>query len=558
MNKTITMLAMATIVAAMTASADVIFTDDFESDAASAPANDTLYAEWFFDNTIAGDANSITEENEHRIFASGAGGGGFQSQGWISSYSNAFIYVDLGLAVANTNYTAIALIDAETSVASSTVNYQMDLLLGDSYGTAISVAQISGSESGGTDGKQPSEFKRLDYISGAVSETDHLFLQITRTGGSPFIYVDDVSVEIVEEFVPQILSFTASPEAVVSNETSTLSWATLYADALTLEPGSINVTGLTSTDVVITTNITYSLIATSASGSVTNTVDITSLPPEPDVTMLWRRDWEQLGHNAEVDNNNLDGGPVSAVEVGTQDFTLSGGTLRTFDSASVGGFDLISTVNVDPFDAIIEITDVQYAAGIEHTLEFVIGTGASSGLNGAWIVEYGTMSDGTFTVLPSVDAGTATYSFDTAADGPLNADENFQDNTNFSALFGYNVGGRIQTLVVDAPDTVNGQNVAVRIVVTASENWAGYTDMALYSTSDPLEPVGEISISNLASGDVAITWDTASGQAYDVQTNANLVVPNWGTMDSVIGNGGSITVTSATDQVELFYQVISQ
>ena len=57
---------------------------------------------------------------------------------------------------------------------------------------------------------------------------------------------------------------------------------------------------------------------------------------------------------------------------------------------------------------------------------------------------------------------------------------------------------------------------------------------------------------------MAITWDTTAGQAYDVQTNGNLIVPNWGVYDSVVGDGGSITVTSSTAQAELFYKVTSE
>jgi hypothetical protein len=199
-------------------------------------------------------------------------------------------------------------------------------------------------------------------------------------------------------------------------------------------------------------------------------------------SVVWRRDWEQLAANTTITDTNLDGAGGGGVDIGTQDFTVVSGPLRTFNSANVGGFDLISTGSTGVFEATVEITDVQYASASELTLDFVIGTGSSTGRNGAWFVEYGTISGGVFTALPTVDAGSATYAFDTAAEAALTEDENFGDDTNNSVLFGYNVGGRLQQLSVVANDAVSGQNVAIRFGITSSAQYAGFTDMALTGT----------------------------------------------------------------------------
>ncbi|MCK4565136.1 MAG: hypothetical protein KAU94_10740, partial [Verrucomicrobia bacterium] len=68
--------------------------------------------------------------------------------------------------------------------------------------------------------------------------------------------------------------------------------------------------------------------------------------------------------------------------------------------------------------------------------------------------------------------------------------------------------------------------------------------------------IGEITITGpLAGGGLVISWDTALGQDYNVETNGNLIIPSWGVYDSVVGDGGGMSVTSATDQAVLFYKV---
>jgi len=198
MKKIMTAVSVAAFVA-MSAGAQLIFTDDFQSDAVDNPAPNTLTAGWIFNNTVAGNANSVTDKNEHRISDAPAKGSKIGSKGWISAVPNAFIYVDLGRATASTNYLATVFIDVETSDAKKVINYQVDLLIGADYASAVSVASVSGTEKGGEDGKHPDEFKKVKYTTGPVAATDHIFLQVKRTGEKerPFIFVDDVTVEIV-------------------------------------------------------------------------------------------------------------------------------------------------------------------------------------------------------------------------------------------------------------------------------------------------------------------------------------------------------------------------
>ncbi len=70
------------------------------------------------------------------------------------------------------------------------------------------------------------------------------------------------------------------------------------------------------------------------------------------------------------------------------------------------------------------------------------------------------------------------------------------------------------------------------------------------------DPIGTIVIAGPLAGNLmTLSWDTSATQIYNVETNANLVVPNWGVADTVVGTGGGITVTTSVDQVEMFYKV---
>jgi len=329
---------------------------------------------------------------------------------------------------------------------------------------------------------------------------------------------------------------------------ATLSWDVDNEQELFLD--GADVTGLLSTNVTVHSNTTYTLIARNSFGDATNTVDVSVSP----ITVLWRRDWKALGGIAEINNTNMDGPATGAIDVGSQDLTVVEGPIRAWTGTPVGGYELVHlNSGSGTWETAIEITDAQYADGETLILDFVIGTGSSSGRTGDWFVEFGTISGGIFTALPGVDSGSPSYSFS----GTLNADENFMDDTNDSAFFGYNVGGRLQQLAVDATSAVNGQNVAFRFGITVSAGWCGFSDMAL-SVADAAE-VGTIAINTLAGANVAISWGpTSTGQTYNVETNTNLEGPNWGIFESITGNGGGITITSSTAEAQLFYKVTSE
>src|SRR6266542_1706792 len=83
--------------------------------------------------------------------------------------------------------------------------------------------------------------------------------------------------------LPTISSFTASTSSITSGNPSVLSWSVTGATGLRLDPGNVNVTGLTSKSVTPTATTTYVLTATNSAGAAARsvTVTVTNTPPPP-------------------------------------------------------------------------------------------------------------------------------------------------------------------------------------------------------------------------------------------------------------------------------------
>jgi hypothetical protein len=82
---------------------------------------------------------------------------------------------------------------------------------------------------------------------------------------------------------PAITSFGGSPNAIASGQSSTLSWTVTGANALSLDPGNIDVTGKTNQSVSPTADTTYTLTAKGPGGSThaTALVQVTASPSAP-------------------------------------------------------------------------------------------------------------------------------------------------------------------------------------------------------------------------------------------------------------------------------------
>ena len=129
---------------------------------------------------------------------------------------------------------------------------------------------------------EPTTVLSIDQGIGAVAQNGSTTIPtpattttytITATTGSDVI---TRSVTVYVNAAPVIPSFTASDETVLPGAGVVLTWSVQGATSLTLNPGNINVTGLTTRTVNPTGLTTYTLTATNIVGSTSATVTITT------------------------------------------------------------------------------------------------------------------------------------------------------------------------------------------------------------------------------------------------------------------------------------------
>ena len=164
----------------------------------------------------------------------------------------------------------------------------------------------------------------------------------TLTATTPVAVGNDVNPKSVTVYVnsaPVINSLTASDTTVTSGAAVTLNWNVLGATSLTLQPGNINVTGLTSKVVNPTVDTTYTLVATNPSGTSQQSVLIdVGAPPTissfttSDANPLYAREvnlsWnvgnaDTLSINQGVGAISGSTGTVSVLPLGTTTYTLT-------------------------------------------------------------------------------------------------------------------------------------------------------------------------------------------------------------------------------------------
>ena len=92
-------------------------------------------------------------------------------------------------------------------------------------------------------------------------------LSATKSGGTQ---ISTLVVTVGE--APAVTAFAASPRLVAAGGTSTLSWNVNGATTLTLNPGGLNVTGLTETMVTVPATTSYTLTAANGFGNTAATI----------------------------------------------------------------------------------------------------------------------------------------------------------------------------------------------------------------------------------------------------------------------------------------------
>lgn len=201
MYKKMTAVAMVAALAALTASADVIFSDDFEAYAVDSTATAADLGNNWFPSSDPSPGSNVS-----RIFGTGNYGG---STLWISLTDGTSI-TSRGIAVeSNTNYVFSANLVAETTDGTRGGTATVDILLGTDVGTATSLiggpaSFIYTGDDVVIDESYADQVSYQNFSTGTVGAGEELFLVITRFGPADgltgaFFGVDNVDVSTIPE-----------------------------------------------------------------------------------------------------------------------------------------------------------------------------------------------------------------------------------------------------------------------------------------------------------------------------------------------------------------------
>ncbi len=109
---------------------------------------------------------------------------------------------------------------------------------------------------------------QIDVV--VTADTTYTLIAVNGNGSA----TSSVPVTVIAT-PPVIQSFTASSTNVFSGAEVTLSWQVDDATGLSIDQGIGDVTGMASTQVIVTNSATYTLTATNVNGSVVESVEIT-------------------------------------------------------------------------------------------------------------------------------------------------------------------------------------------------------------------------------------------------------------------------------------------
>ncbi|MDJ0839491.1 MAG: hypothetical protein QNK37_23425 [Acidobacteriota bacterium] len=104
----------------------------------------------------------------------------------------------------------------------------------------------------------------VDQISVSPSETTQYTLTATNDNGT---VTQSVTVTVNAPPLPEVVSFTVSPDQIIDGDSTTLSWQTAEADTVMIEPGIGPVAASGSVDVSPSADTTYTITASSDQGS---------------------------------------------------------------------------------------------------------------------------------------------------------------------------------------------------------------------------------------------------------------------------------------------------
>ncbi len=378
----------------------------------------------------------------------------------------------------------------------------------------------------------------------------------TLTATSP-VGTDSTALTVtVNPIEPTINAFTARPVDIVPGAMATLSWDVAGAESLVIDPGGIVVTGLTSTQLVVNTETTYTLTAANAYGDTNTTATVYILVP---------------GDSTAISINLTNG--TENEQLATN--TLAGLSSYVYPQWNTVSNDAVTASYAGTVSSLVDSDGVTTACSITWTNsgdynDFSAFTDANAGIGDAQVA-HGYLTD------TSVDPLTITV------------ENHGYSEYDVVVYFAANSDGDAPY----APVTVNGtedQTVGGRTYYSTAPSWeendslvfanqtAATMTLVTHRTGDPLEraqiagiqivnrayspdgPVEDLVIAGPFAGGMELKWTGKDGKTYGVETNSNLIIPSGWTQDGSdhTGNGSMIIITNPIGPDPLFYRVRSK
>jgi len=368
-----------------------------------------------------------------------------------------------------------------------------------------------------------------------------------------------VSVAVITA-APTINLFSASDTTVTNGSTVTLSWDVDNENSLSIDQGIGDVTGLTSTQVVVNADTTYMLTATSPNGSVNETVDI--IIGEPPVTILG---WE----NNDAVHSSDNWASVYA-ESGISSSVITHGTgLATGYTGGPGASAAMKYTG-------LASTNMSEAVANDSYLAFTVSASGADAFDIRMLqiadINFNKVSAAMIELRSSVDGFATTL----ASTPTTNRAEEGPHVWNVAGITGQtSVDFRLYFYWTDTSGTTTPDN---EIGIHLRDDWTALSDFpeaAGTTLTDPLvvvngifpavpdvaAPVADLMIFGPVSGStgMVLSWTGEAGKPYGVETNSNLIISDWQSfMTGLVGDGGTITVTNTIGPEQVFYRIISE
>lgn len=402
---------------------------------------------------------------------------------------------------------------------------------------------------------------------------------LTASNGNGDV-TESVTVTI-DTSLPTINTFTANKTVVNSGDTVTLSWNVDNATSLSLNQGIGDVTGATSTQVVVNAETIYTLTAGNPNGSTNESLTITIGEVSP-LVAYWNLE-EGTGTNtteqiASIVSAGFPAGATWTNNVAAPGSTYSlafadGGRLETKRDANSLGIagsgekTILAWINTTTTaeDAFLGYSPSN-GGGAGADLRFLVKNGGLRMEVSAGGFEIGSgLNDGTWHMVAFiVNAGDGINDVDVYIDGT------YTTRSGGGTLI--NTQGAMNNIPINGDGFVLGSDGNASRHYTGLLDDVGIYDKALTEAEldeifadgvipSPAVPVTDLTISGPVSGGtgMVLSWTGENGKTYAVQTNSNLIVANWQDFATGLGGAaGTVSVTNTIGPDQTFYRVISE